>query len=172
MGKHQEIHYGYVQNPFISNLLTAQHVFVNPGGAVLTKKAVLEQLCDPHVEKCSLQKTDIIKHVQEAEQRQTVVLRPGFAVAHGALPYGPRISITFGVYPDGIDWSPLDDPVRLVAMVICAKDTYRTWRDYMKKFAILFRSKPKLQKELTAAKSNEEFVALLRNAEISLVKAQ
>ncbi len=168
--KYQDAQYGYVRNPFVSSLLTSRHIFINASRAIISKEEVLNQLAGPHAEQHGLQSSEILEHVQKAEDRQTVVPRPGFAVAHGALDRGPRISITFGVYPDGIIWNPDDDPVKLVAMVICAQDTYRTWRDYMKRFALLFRSNVRLQQQLIASENSEMFLSLLRNAEISLVK--
>lgn len=170
MRKLQTNEYGYVQSPFISGVLTRKHVFVNVAGIGFSKEAVLQQLAGPHVRTHGLDPAHILAQVQEAEQRQTVVLRPGFAVAHAALDGGPRISITFGVYPDGVDWSAEEHAAKLVAMVICARDTYRTWRDYMKRFAILFRTNPTLLSHLVAAQGTTEFLAILRHAETRLIK--
>jgi len=170
MAKHQIGDYSYVQSPFVSNLITSKQVFINARGAILSKEAVLHQLCAPHADLHDLDIADLLQRVKDGEARQTVVPRQGFAVAHAAMSYGPRISITFGVYPDGIQWSPYDAEVKLVAMAIYAPDTIRTWRDCMKRFAVLFKSRLTLQNDLIAVENSEAFTKKLREAEVSLVK--
>lgn len=169
MGQHFNPAYGHVQNPFISNLVT-QSVFVNEPGQQFSKHSALEQLAGPHARLYDLAVGEILKCVSEVERTQTVVPRPGFAIAHAAMARSPRISISFGTYPNGIMWSEGDGKVYLVAMVICAHDTYKTWRDYLRRFSILFRSAPNLQKQLLATRKSSEFVKVLRAAEISLVR--
>jgi phosphotransferase system HPr-like phosphotransfer protein/mannitol/fructose-specific phosphotransferase system IIA component (Ntr-type) len=161
--------YGHVQNPFISNLIT-QSVFVNATGQPFSKRSALEQLAAPHARLYELPPGEILKRVEEVDRNQTVVPRPGFAIAHAAMDRSPRISISFGVYPGGVLWSKEDGAVQLVAMVICAHDTYKTWRDYLKRFSILFRSLPNLQSQLLSTKTASEFVNVLRAAETSLAK--
>jgi mannitol/fructose-specific phosphotransferase system IIA component (Ntr-type)/phosphotransferase system HPr-like phosphotransfer protein len=161
--------YGHVQNPFISNLIT-QSVFVNAMGESFSKRSALDQLAAPHARLYELPPAEILKRVEEVERTQTVLPRPGFAIAHAAMDRSPRISISFGVYPDGVLWSKEDGMVELVAMVICAHDTYKTWRDYLKRFSILFRSVPNLQSQLLSTQTASEFVNVLRAAETSLAK--
>jgi len=169
MGRHCNTAYVHVQNPFISNLISG-NVFVNATGQAFSKLAALEQLATPHAHQYDLQIADILKRVEEVERKQTVVPRPGFALAHAAMERSPRISISFGVYPDGVVWSKTDGTVNLVAMVICAQDTYKTWRDYMKRFSLLFRSVPDLQRRLLATRTSDDFVKTFRDAEISLAR--
>jgi len=169
MGRHYNTAYVHVQNPFISNLISG-NVFVNATGQAFSKLAALEQLATPHAHQYDLQIADILKRVEEVERKQTVVPRPGFALAHAAMERSPRISISFGVYPDGVVWSKTDGTVNLVAMVICAQDTYKTWRDYMKRFSLLFRSVPDLQRRLLATRTSDDFVKTFRDAEISLAR--
>lgn len=170
MGRSKNVEYGYVKNPFISSLLTSKQVFVNRPELTFSKEEALRQLCAPHARAHGLDVEAILTRVWEAERRQPVVLQRGFAVAHGAMERSPRISISFGVYPRGVAWGENEQAVNLVAMVICAQDTYRTWRDYMKRFAILFRSNPALHSRLIEVNGGAEFVALLRNAETVLIK--
>jgi mannitol/fructose-specific phosphotransferase system IIA component (Ntr-type) len=106
----------------------------------------------------------------EAEQKQPVVLREGFAIAHATMDRNPRLAITFGIFPSGVMWKESGERVNLIAMVLCAEDTYGTWRDYLKKFAIVFRARPELQGRLIASKSADEFLRELREAETSLIK--
>jgi serine/threonine protein kinase/mannitol/fructose-specific phosphotransferase system IIA component (Ntr-type) len=170
MARFKSAEYGYVNNPFISNLLTTKHVQVNGPGVAFTKEAVLNQLAAPHARLHGLDFSVVLERVRDSEQQQPVLLRPGFAVAHGVMDRGPRISITFGVYPQAVKWNEDAASVTLVAMVIRTRDTYRTWRDYMKRVDNLFKSNPALQGQLVAAKSSEEFLATLRNAETALVR--
>jgi mannitol/fructose-specific phosphotransferase system IIA component (Ntr-type)/phosphotransferase system HPr-like phosphotransfer protein len=170
IGRHYSQAYGHAQNPFISNLI-AQSVFVNAPGTPFSKEAALEQLAAPHARRYDLKVAEVVKCVMEVEIKQSVIPRPGFAIVHAAMDWGPRISISLGVYPDGVVWSPNEAPINLVAMVICTRGTYNTWRDYLKRFANVFRSVPNLQNQLVASRSSEEFVTVLRNAEVSLAKA-
>ncbi len=163
----QSPEYGYVQNPFISNLLTGQHVFVNRGS--FSKEDVLGQLAARHARMHGLELSSILGRVKEAEEKQPVVLREGFAIAHGATHRNPRLSITFGVYRDGVVWKDSGDIVNLVAMVIFAEDTYGTWRDYLRKFAMVFRSDPELQGQLVAAEDADQFLRIFRAAETSVL---
>ena len=165
MRRLQTNEYVHIQSPFISNLLTQRTVFVNPARLRFSKQGVLDQLATAHARMHGLEVASVLERVQDAERRQPVVLRPGFAVAHGAMDRSPRISVAFGVYPDGVEWSEDETPAKLVAMVICARDTYGTWRDYMQRFAILFRSNPALQAQLVATRGTAEFRALLRKSE-------
>lgn len=112
----------------------------------------------------------VLDRLNDAERREPVVLREGFAIAHGAMDRTPRISIAFGVYPKAVIWNDSGKKVRLVAMVIFAKDTYGTWRDYLRKMAMLFRTTPGLQEKLVGSKSSEGFLAVLRKAEASMLK--
>lgn len=169
MGRHLNPAYSYVQDPFISNLIT-QSVFVNKVGQQFSKRSALEQLAAPHARLYDLAPEEVLRRVEEAERNQTVLPRPGFAIAHAAMVRSPRISISFGTYPDGITWSERDGTVKLVAMVICAHDTYKTWRDYLRRFAILFRSVPSLQKQLVASPTDNAFRKALRAAEVSLLQ--
>jgi mannitol/fructose-specific phosphotransferase system IIA component (Ntr-type)/phosphotransferase system HPr-like phosphotransfer protein len=170
MAKHSSNVYDYVQEPLISNLLTTRQVFLNETGKAVLKEAALKQLVLPHADLYDLQASKILERIHEAEKKQIVLLRPGFALAHAAMDYGPRISLTFGVFPDGVEWSHNGAKVNLVAMVVYTPGTIRTWRDYMKRFATLFRSHPHLVKELVAVETSKDFIALLKQAEVSSVK--
>jgi mannitol/fructose-specific phosphotransferase system IIA component (Ntr-type)/phosphotransferase system HPr-like phosphotransfer protein len=163
--------YHHVQNPFISNLVSVKNVFVNGPDTSFGKAEVLRQLAAPHHEQHDLELEEILRGVEATEAKLCFVLRPGFALSHTALPQGPRISVSFGVYPNGVRWTSGDDPVQLVVMVICAQDAYRTWLDYLKRFSTVFESVPNLQHQLVAARTGEEFMRLLRSAEISLINA-
>jgi len=167
VGESHNAEYGYVQNPFVSNLLTVRQVLVNPRGMRFQKSEALSQLVSPHAVLHELETSSILKRIQDVEREQPIILRPGFAIAHAAMDRSPRISITFGVYPDGIQWTKDGQMVKLVAMVICARDTHKTWRDYLQKFSTLFRSNPSLQDELITSKRSEDFIAMLRNVEIA-----
>jgi mannitol/fructose-specific phosphotransferase system IIA component (Ntr-type) len=169
MSRHFSLDYGHVQNPFISSLIT-QSIFVNTAGQSFSKTSALKQLAAPQASLYDLPVAEILKRVKEVERSQTVVPRPGFAIAHAAMERSPRISISFGVYPDGVLWSKEDGMVKLVAMVLYAHDTWKTWRDYRKRFSILFRTVPSLQSQLVATRKSAEFVDVLRTAELSLVK--
>lgn len=162
--------YGYIQNPFVSNLIARNSVFVNPPGQNFSKEEALIQLARAHAEHHGLRVDEIVKAILETEQKQTVRPRPGFAIAHTAIENGPRISISFGTYAEGVFWSKLDGNVNLVAMVIFALDARRTWLDYMQRFGKLFHELPQLQNQLMACRSPNEFTALFRQAEISLAK--
>jgi mannitol/fructose-specific phosphotransferase system IIA component (Ntr-type)/phosphotransferase system HPr-like phosphotransfer protein len=170
MAKHSSNIYDYVQNPLTSNLLTTRQVFLNEAGKAVLKEDALKQLVMPHAVLYDLQASKVLERIHETEKKQIVLLRPGFALAHAAMDYGPRISLTFGVYPDGVEWSDDGARVNLVAMVVYTFGTIRTWRDYMKRFAILFRSHPHLVKQLIAAETSKDFIALLKQAEVSSVK--
>jgi phosphotransferase system HPr-like phosphotransfer protein len=96
--------FGYIQNPLISNLLSEQHMLVNPKGALLTKEDALSQLTAPHARMYGLDFSAVLAQVQKKEQAAPVILREGFAIAHGVMDKAPRISLTFGVYPSGVVW--------------------------------------------------------------------
>jgi len=167
----QSREYSSVQNPYISNLLfTSQHVIINPSSSQFSKEEALSQLAAPHAHLHHLELSWILNRVHEAEQKQPVVLRDGFAIAHGAVDRNPRISITFGVYPAGVVWDYTGRRVKLVAMVVFAKDAYGTWRDYLKKLAIVFRTDPGLQEQLVTSENSDEFRGLLRRAETEMIK--
>jgi len=167
MGASQSADYGYVQNPFISNLLTTQHILVRTG--TFSKEEALSQLAAPHARMHGLDIAAILNRVLEAERKQPVVLREGFAIAHAAMHRNPRLAITFGIFPSGVLWQEPGEKVHLVAMILCAEDTYGTWRDYLKKFAKLFRSRPDLQNRLISASGPDQFLSELRDAETSLI---
>ncbi len=169
MALHFSPAYAHVQNPFISNLIT-RSVFVNSAGQSFSKKMALKQLAASHARLYGLPVAEILKRVEEGERKQTVVPLPGFAIAHAAMERTPRISISFGVYPDGVLWSKEDGMVKLVAMVLCAHDTYKTWADFRKRFSKLFQEVEGLQSQLVATRKSAEFVDVLRTAELSLVK--
>lgn len=170
MAKHSNSVYDYVQNPSISNLLTSRQVFLNESSKAVPKDDALKQLVLPHASLYGLQASKILERIYETEKKQIVLLRPGFALAHAAMDYGPRISLSFGIYPDGVDWNDNGAKVNLVAMAVYTPGTKRTWRDYLKRFAMVFRSHPRLVKELIAAETSKDFIALLKQAEVSLVK--
>ncbi|MEP6669005.1 MAG: TIR domain-containing protein [Chthoniobacter sp.] len=156
--------FGYVQNPFLSNLLTPKHVFVNLAGSVFSKEEVLRQLAAPHVGLNGVELFSLLNTMRD------LVIREGLALAHAAMENGPRISITFGVYPSGVVWSDSGQSISLVAMVVFAKDTYKTWLDFMRKMAIVFRQNPTLLEQLTWSRNSEEFLLKLRQAETSMIK--
>lgn len=166
----QSPEYGFIQNPYISNLLTKQHVFVNSVMSAFTKDDVLNQLAAAHACTHKLETPSILERVTQAESREPIVLRDGFAISHGAMDRAPRISITFGVYPKGVVWDNSGRIVRLVSMIVFAKDTYGTWRDYLRKLAIVFRANPNLQNELIESESSERFRSKLRQAETAMIK--
>jgi mannitol/fructose-specific phosphotransferase system IIA component (Ntr-type)/phosphotransferase system HPr-like phosphotransfer protein len=170
MGRQQSAEYEPVFNPNISDLLSDAFVFINDEKAEFTKDDALTQLAAPHARKYDLDSQLVLECLKEAERREPVVLREGFALAHAAMDHTPRISISFGVYPTGIIWSGSNARVRLVCMVIFAKDTYGTWRDYLKKLGILFRTYASLQTQLLQSKNSEGFRAALRRAETAMVK--
>lgn len=166
MARDFEASYGPARKPRISSLVT-QSTFVNAPGQSFSKHSALEQLASSHARLYDLSVEAILQSIEDVERSQTVVPRPGFAIAHAAMSRTPRISISFGTYPDGVLWSERDGIVKLVAMVICAADTYRTWRDYLREFAVLFRTVPDLQSRLVAARKSTEFIKILRSAELS-----
>ena len=167
MERNSDAAYEYVQNPFITSLV-AQSVVINPSGRNFSKRDALEQLAKAHSEAYNLDISDIVSRVERVESEQIIIPRPGFAIAHAAMDCSPRISISMGVYPDGVSWSKEHEPVKLATMVLCARDTYRTWADYRRKFAILFRSVRNLQQNLLRSRTPEEFIRTLRAAESSL----
>lgn len=168
VGRSQSAEYGYVQNPFISNLLSNQHVLIRNGN--FSKEDALAQLAAPHARIHGLEMAAIVSRVADAERKLPVILREGFAIAHGAMERNPRLAITFGVFRDGVCWNAKGEKVLLVAMVLCAEDTYGTWRDYLKKFAMVFRSKPDLQDRLIGAETSDAFLRELRAAEVALIE--
>ena len=167
-GQTQSAEYGYVQNPFISNLLTKQHICINEEGREFTKRQVLRQLAGLHCRIHGLGLASVLARVEEAESRQSVIVREGFAVAHGTMDRTPRIAMSFGVYPRGVTWTDDGRRAELVCMVICAKDTYGTWRDYLRKMATVFRANPILQMHLVRSQSSGAFLEELRKAEVVL----
>lgn len=170
MRKSQRSDYGYVQSPFISNLLTRRHVFINRRGMAPSKREVLDQLALAHARLHGLEFSSILERIEEVERKQSIVLCPGFTVAHAAMDRKPRIAIVFGTYPDGVKWSDNEPAAKLVVMVLCARDTYGTWRDVLKRFAVIFRGNLDLQANLIAAEDPATFLALLRRAETGQIK--
>jgi phosphotransferase system HPr-like phosphotransfer protein/mannitol/fructose-specific phosphotransferase system IIA component (Ntr-type) len=170
IGRSQNSEYISIQNPTISNLLTLQQVFINEEMSDFSKGEVLSQLAAPHARMHGLELSSVLQRVEEAERREPVVLRDGFAIAHGAMDRSPRISIAFGVYPKGVVWDANGRIVKLVSMVVFAKDTYGTWRDYLRKMAILFRANPGLQNQLILSQNSEEFRTTLRQTESAMIK--
>jgi mannitol/fructose-specific phosphotransferase system IIA component (Ntr-type) len=168
-GAAQSHEYGFIQNPFISNLLTSQHVIVNPSAAEFSKADLLNQLSAPHVSLHQLEHSLVLDRVLDTEKREPIVLRDGFAIAHAAMDRTPRILITFGTYPKGVVWDTTGRIVRLVCLVLFAKDTYGTWRDYLKKLAIVFRTVPSLQERLIGSQNSAEFRDVLREAEMTMI---
>ena len=167
MSKTSDPAYIHVHSPFISNSI-GNNVFINKRGFCISKTDALRQLACPHAQRYGLNLEDVVRRVQEADRVQTVVFRPHLAIAHAAMDRNPRISISFGVYPDGIDWDAENHEVRLVAMVICAQDTYKTWADYRRRFAKIFRSNKRLVLDLIEAGSADNFIKLLKSAEITI----
>jgi mannitol/fructose-specific phosphotransferase system IIA component (Ntr-type) len=170
IGQSQSPEYGFIQNPYISNLLTSQHVFINPDTSAFSKEDVLSQLAAAHARIHKLEIASVLDRVKDAEKREPIILREGFSIAHGAMERTPRISITFGVYSKGVSWDSNSRIVRLVSMVVFAKDTYGTWRDYLRKMAIVFRAYPNLQEQLIRSQNSDEFRAKLRQTETAMIK--
>lgn len=168
LSKMPKVGYDIVVRPFISNVLTIRNIIINPTGRVLTKEAVIRQLSESAARELGIDATLIEDCVSKVESVTSIVPKPGFAMLHGAMDWGPRLFIAFGVYPAGVDWSAEHTPVKLVAMFVCARDTHRTWRDYMKRINLVFRKHPKLQDALVAAKSPREFGDTLRRVEESM----
>ena len=169
VGSAQSPEYGTIQNPYISNQLTNQHVFINADQSEFSKNEVLSQLAAAHARTHRLEFSAVLDRVRDAEKRKSIVLREGFAIAHGAMDRTPRISITFGVYPNGVVWDDTGRRVRLVSMVVFARDTYGTWEDYFRKMAIVFHANPTLQEQLIETKSSGEFRAVLRETETKMI---
>jgi len=169
MERNSSAAYDYVRNPLICTLIT-QSISVNSSDRQFSKREGLEQLARSHALVYDLQIAEVLKRVEEVENKQVIVPRPGFAIAHAAMDRSPRIAISFGVYPSGITWSHDYNSIKLVAMVLYARDTFRTWADYRRKFGILFRSVPNLQRRLVESQTSADFIDTLRAAEFSLVK--
>lgn len=168
IGRTGKTQYDYVRRPFITHLLFPKHVFINAAGTPFSKDLVVQQLAQPHAELHKISLDSIIDCVKETESKISVPMRPGFALLHAAMDWGPRISISFGVYPEGVFWETGMSPAKLVAMFVCAKDTHRTWRDYLKRLAVLFRTNHGLFVDLISAASPDRFRSILREAEVSL----
>jgi phosphotransferase system HPr-like phosphotransfer protein/mannitol/fructose-specific phosphotransferase system IIA component (Ntr-type) len=156
--------FAYVHNPFLSNLLTPKQVFVNSLESDFSKDDLLRQLAAPLVNMHGLDMAMLLSAVKD------VVLREGFALVHAALDRGPRIAMTLGVYPKGVIWGEDGKKINLVCMFIFAKDTYKTWLDYMRKMSIVFRENPRLKEQLTCAENNEELLRKLRQAETGTIR--
>lgn len=162
------VEFALIRNPLVSNLLTEQHIFVNQPSSKFTKEDVMNQLVAPHARFYGLDVSLVLKCLEERERDESVILREGFAIAHASLERTPRISLSLGVYPKGVLWNEKQNSVNLVVMVLFAEDTYGTYRDYFRKLAMIFRTKPKLQQELTRTADAMEFLRKLREAELSL----
>jgi len=161
--------FGYVQSPMISNLLSDHQVIVNAPTSRFSKKDVLSQLVASVTKIHELDFEVVFNRVAEVEASIPIIVSDGFAVAHAAMEKRPRIGMAFGVYPAGVVWTKEGETVQLVAMVLCAKDTYRTWRDYLRRISLLFANHPKLQAQLVHASDQREFKKILRTAELSVI---
>jgi len=161
--------YTSVQNPYISNLVPFHHVFVNDEKSDFSKDEMFIQLAAPHVLRYRLESQVIVQRIKDADAKEQVLLRPGFALAHGTVERAPRISISFGLYPKGITWDAQERIVKLVCLVVVAKDAYGTWRDCLRKLGILFRTHPGLQEQLLASESSRAFCSALQAAETSMM---
>jgi phosphotransferase system HPr-like phosphotransfer protein/mannitol/fructose-specific phosphotransferase system IIA component (Ntr-type) len=155
----------YVNNPYISELLTKQCIAFESPGMAKNKAGVFSQMAGIHSRLHGLDEAQLLKAVSEPERPQSVELRHGFALLHTAVSFGPRLSLSFGIYPTGINWEGFEQPVKLVAMVVFSHDTYRTWRECMKKFAVLFREVPSLLPRLIACQTANDFLVTFREAE-------
>ena len=170
LGRFQSPENTSISNPYISNLLSPRRVFMNNERSEFSKQGILRQLLSSQVQDYGLDMALVLKGVQDAERREQVVLREGFALAHGAVERTPRVAISFGVYRKGVVWDGANRVVRLVCMVLVAKDCYGTWRDYLRKMGILFSSNRDLQEQLIQSRDSEDFCATLRCAEKAMVK--
>ena len=157
--------YAHVQSPFVSRVVTPNEVFINQETSRFQKRDAIEQLISPHVISHGVNFDDAYRSIELSEQSQTVILRDGFAIIHAPVDRWPRIAFSFGVFPSGILWDEEGRTVQLVALVLYARDAWRTWRDYRRRLAILFRSSPELQHRLSISSSSQEFCDQLRTAE-------
>jgi phosphotransferase system HPr-like phosphotransfer protein len=167
MARNASVEFASVKDPLISNILTEHNVLVNPPSADFGKEDALNQLLAPHARQFGLDVSFVASRLM-ARGEEDPPLRDGFAVTHVSLERSPRISLSFGVYPKGVKWGGSGNPVRIIAMILFAEDTRGTYRDFYKKLAIIFRTRPNLQSELLKAKGSREFLEKLREAELGL----
>ena len=166
----QNVEFIHVQNPFLSPLLTPRHVFVNPPNAEFTKDEVLHQLAAPHAKMHRIEMSLLMGRITEAEKKHPIMPREGFAISHAAMEDAPLISITFGVYPNGVIWEDSGKKANLVAMVIFSKENYRTWYDFWTKMRIVLRENPSLREQLVWSRTSEDFITMLGHVEAAAVK--
>ena len=162
--------YSYVHKPFISNLLSIQHVFINSVTSQFSKDEVINQLATAHAHTHNLDVSFIVEQIRNTERTSPMLLWKRLAIAHATMERNPRISIVFGTYPNAVFWTDVGDHVKIVCIVLCAKDAYGTWRDCLKKMSILCREQPNVLDELVASRTQDEFLAILRQAELSMVE--
>lgn len=151
--------FAYAHDPLLSSVLSSRRIFVNDPNSDFSQDDVINQLAIPHAIDHNLDIKTVIA------VSKSVPMRMGLSLVHSALDDGPRISLSLGVYPNGVKWHDADEDVKLVCMFVFAKDAYRTWLDFMRKFAKIFRDNRALKDQLVSSQNADDLLNRLSRAE-------
>jgi mannitol/fructose-specific phosphotransferase system IIA component (Ntr-type) len=148
----------------LSELLSADRVKVPLGSR--TKNDVLRELVDLVAnDRTTLEAAPILAAVRERELVLSTGIGAGIAIPHGKTPVVDQLVIAAGVADAPIDFDALDgQPVRLFFLLVGPESASGAHVKALSRISRLLR-RDQLRRELMAAASPGDFLALVRHSE-------
>jgi PTS system nitrogen regulatory IIA component len=102
----------------LTDILSEKNIVAGLGG--LTKKDVIEELCDVLIEsQLGLDKNQLLEVLVERERLGSTGIGDGIAIPHGKMPGIEELLLAFGRSEKGVDFDSLDGkPAHLFFLVV------------------------------------------------------
>jgi mannitol/fructose-specific phosphotransferase system IIA component (Ntr-type) len=148
----------------LSELLSAERVKVPLDSR--TKSDVLKELVELVTRGREDRDTDaILSSVREREVVLSTGVGGGVAIPHGKTPHIDQLVLAAGVAPEPIDFDALDGkPVRLFFLLVGPESASGAHVKALSRISRLLR-RESLRTDLLAARSSEDFLAMIRESE-------
>ncbi len=130
--------------------------------AASDKTQAITELVDLLSETENIESRDqLLEAVLEREEQRTTGIGRGFAIPHAKCDAVKELTISFGLAPEGIDFSAIDgQPVRLVALLASPTNATSTHIQVLTKLSRLVTNAAVLE-GLLSAKTPEEFHTII-----------
>jgi PTS system nitrogen regulatory IIA component len=104
-----------------------------------SKEEAFEEMVDLLMENYNLcSREDILKAIQEREQKISTGIKRGIAIPHGKTSAVDEVMGVIGISPTGIDYDALDgEPVYLIFLLVSSENDPGQHLEILKKIALL-----------------------------------
>ena len=149
---------------FITDILKKEMIFSSD--SIEDKMEALEKIVKIHCDHTGIDFNSLLTQILLVEEQVSLYLN-GVVIQHAKLfDDCPNISLSIGIFPNGIKWTKKNEIVNLVFLLVAATEAPNTYLSYLKQTCQLVKENPKLISTLKKTYDEEEVTKLIKFSEI------